>query len=76
MVIFLSLQQKLFFNVLKFSEKNHRQNHKMDYMLFASVIKIIFLQKSYIMSSINNENSFNIKLVFEPGTNLKRSLQA
>ena len=38
-----------------------------------SVIKHIFWQKSYIMSSINNQNRFNIKLFFGPVTTLKRS---
>ena len=33
-------------------------------MLFASVNKNIFWQKSYIMSSIKDENGFNKKLVF------------
>ena len=47
----------------------------MDYMLFASVIKSIlyFMSKSCIISSINKENSLNIKLILESGTNLKGS---
>ena len=43
--------------------KNYRQIHKMDYMLFVSVIKSIYWQKA-IISSINNENRFDIKLGF------------
>ena len=31
--------------------KNYRQTHKMDYMLFASVIKSIFWEKSFTKNS-------------------------
>ena len=38
--------------------KNYRQTHKINYMLFAIVIKSIFWKKA-IISSINNENKIN-----------------
>ena len=58
---------KYFWKVLL--RKTYRQLHKMDSMFFASIIKSVFWQKAirYIISSINNENIFRMKLVFGPG---------
>ena len=53
--------------------KGWKNDRQMDYLLFASIIKKKIWQKSYIMSSINNHNRFNIKLIFGPGTTLKGS---
>ena len=61
--ILLPVDRLIIFNTRQI-RKNYWQAHKMDYMLFASVIKSIFFQKSFIISSINKENRFNINLVF------------
>ena len=40
------------------------------YFLLKIRLGVNFLTKSYTMSSINNENRYNIKLVFGPGSTL------
>ena len=37
-----------------------QQTHKMDYMLFASIVKSIFFEKIAIISSLNDENQITI----------------
>ena len=58
--ILLPVDRLIIFNTRQI-RKNYRQTHKMDSPV---LLKVFFSQKSFIISSINKENRFNINLVF------------